>query len=64
MIVCLQLMILRFFKGKVAYAMSKVGMTVLALGLAEEVKEYGIKINTIWCVYFLLQNNKIINVCC
>jgi len=40
----------RFFKGKVAYSISKVGMTILAMGLGEELKaeNSGISINALW----------------
>lgn len=34
--------------GKVAYMISKFGMTMLAFGLAEEVKEYNIAVNALW----------------
>lgn len=34
--------------GKVAYMISKFGMTMLAFGLAEEVKGYNIAVNTLW----------------
>ena len=33
--------ILRFFKGKTPYSISKVGMTILANGLANEIKDTG-----------------------
>lgn len=38
----------RFFRGKVAYAMTKVGMTVLVHGLAEELKDSGVAITALW----------------
>jgi len=34
--------------GKVAYMISKFGMTMLALGLAEEVREYNVAVNALW----------------
>jgi citronellol/citronellal dehydrogenase len=34
--------------GKVAYLISKYGMTMLSMGLAEEVKEYNIAVNSLW----------------
>jgi citronellol/citronellal dehydrogenase len=34
--------------GKVAYMMSKFGMTMLALGLSEEVREHNIAVNALW----------------
>lgn len=34
--------------GKVAYMISKFGMTMLAFGLAEEVKAYNIAVNALW----------------
>ncbi len=34
--------------GKTAYMMSKLGMTHLTLGLAEEVRKYGIAVNSLW----------------
>jgi citronellol/citronellal dehydrogenase len=34
--------------GKVAYMISKFGMTMLALGLAEEVREHNIAVNALW----------------
>lgn len=38
----------RFFKGKTPYSISKVGMTVLAKGLAHELKGTGVSISTLW----------------
>jgi NAD(P)-dependent dehydrogenase (short-subunit alcohol dehydrogenase family) len=38
----------RFFRGKVGYAMTKVGMTVLVHGLAEELKDTGVAITALW----------------
>jgi len=38
----------RFFRGKVAYAITKVGMTVLVHGLAEELKGTGLAITALW----------------
>ena len=34
--------------GKVAYCISKFGMTIIAHGLAKEVKKYGIAVNALW----------------
>jgi len=34
--------------GKVAYTISKLGMTLLALGLAEEVRAHGVAANALW----------------
>ena len=34
--------------GKVAYLISKFGMTMLSMGLAEEVKEHNIAVNSLW----------------
>ncbi len=34
--------------GKVAYMISKFGMTMLALGLAEEVREHNVAVNALW----------------
>jgi citronellol/citronellal dehydrogenase len=36
--------------GRVAYAISKLGMTLLTLGLAEEVREHNIAVNSLWPV--------------
>jgi citronellol/citronellal dehydrogenase len=36
--------------GRVAYAISKMGMTLLTFGLAEEVKDHGIAVNSLWPV--------------
>jgi citronellol/citronellal dehydrogenase len=36
--------------GRVAYAISKLGMTLLTLGLAEEVKQHNIAVNSLWPV--------------
>jgi len=36
--------------GRVAYAISKMGMTLLSIGLAEEVKEHNIAVNSLWPV--------------
>eukprot|EP00871_Galdieria_phlegrea_P003103 jgi/Galph1/3794/GphlegSOOS_G2506.1 len=35
-------------EGKVGYLMSKYGMTILAMGLAEEVREFNISSNALW----------------
>lgn len=39
---------LRLVQGKVAYCISKFGMTMLAMGLAKEVQGSGIAINALW----------------
>jgi citronellol/citronellal dehydrogenase len=36
--------------GRIAYAISKLGMTMLSLGLAEEVKEHNVAVNSLWPV--------------
>ncbi len=36
--------------GRVAYAISKLGMTLLTLGLAEEVRKHNIAVNSLWPV--------------
>jgi citronellol/citronellal dehydrogenase len=36
--------------GRVAYAVSKLGMTLLTLGLAEEVRAQGVSVNSLWPV--------------
>jgi citronellol/citronellal dehydrogenase len=36
--------------GRVAYAISKLGMTLLTHGLAEEVRQLGIRVNSLWPV--------------
>lgn len=36
------------FKGKIAYMISKLGMTISAIGIAEEYKNKGIAANTLW----------------
>ncbi|WAR12861.1 HSDL2-like protein [Mya arenaria] len=38
----------RFFKGKTPYSVSKVGMTILAKGLAHEIHATGVSISTLW----------------
>lgn len=37
-----------WFKNHVAYTISKFGMSMCALGMAEEFKEHGIAVNTVW----------------
>lgn len=37
-----------WFKDNVAYTMSKYGMSMCALGMAEEFKPYKIAVNTLW----------------
>ncbi|MDW8106309.1 MAG: SDR family oxidoreductase [Armatimonadota bacterium] len=39
---------LRVLPGRVAYMISKFGMTMLALGLAEEVREHNVAVNALW----------------
>ncbi|MFN7018406.1 MAG: SDR family oxidoreductase, partial [Fimbriimonadales bacterium] len=39
---------LQVLPGKVAYMISKFGMTMLALGLAEEVREHNVAVNALW----------------
>jgi putative sterol carrier protein len=41
-------MIPLYFKGHVAYTMAKYGMSMCVLGMAEELKEYGIAVNALW----------------
>jgi citronellol/citronellal dehydrogenase len=41
---------LRAVPGHVAYCISKFGMTLIAHGLAEEVKEHNIAVNALWPV--------------
>jgi citronellol/citronellal dehydrogenase len=36
--------------GRVAYAISKLGMTLLTLGLAEEVRQHNVAVNSLWPV--------------
>jgi citronellol/citronellal dehydrogenase len=36
--------------GRIAYAISKLGMTLLTLGLAEEVRPHNIAVNSLWPV--------------
>lgn len=38
----------RFFRGKTPYAITKVGMTVMVHGLANELKGTGVSISTLW----------------
>ncbi|XP_061197543.1 hydroxysteroid dehydrogenase-like protein 2 [Saccostrea echinata] len=38
----------RFFKGKTPYSISKIGMTVLTHGLANELKDTGVSISSLW----------------
>lgn len=38
----------KWFKNHVAYTMSKYGMSMTTLGLSEELKEYGIAVNSLW----------------
>jgi citronellol/citronellal dehydrogenase len=40
----------RFVPGRVAYCISKFGMTLLTYGLAEEVKAHNIAVNSLWPV--------------
>ena len=41
---------LSILPGRVAYAISKLGMTLLTFGLAEEVKEHNVAVNSLWPV--------------
>src|SRR5262249_26467667 len=36
--------------GRVAYAISKLGMTLLTVGLAEEVRQHNVAVNSLWPV--------------
>jgi NAD(P)-dependent dehydrogenase (short-subunit alcohol dehydrogenase family) len=36
--------------GRIAYAISKLGMTLLTVGLAEEVKAHNVSVNSLWPV--------------
>lgn len=38
----------KWFKGMLAYTMSKYGMSMCTLGMAEEFKELGINVNSLW----------------
>ena len=38
----------KWFKGHVAYTMSKFGMSMCVLGMAEELREAGIAVNALW----------------
>lgn len=38
----------KWFKNHVAYTMSKYGMSMCTLGMAEEFREYGIAVNSLW----------------
>lgn len=38
----------RWFKDHLAYTMSKYGMSMCTLGMAEELKPYGIAVNSLW----------------
>lgn len=37
-----------WFKNHVAYTISKFGMSMCALGMAEEFKENGVAVNAVW----------------
>jgi citronellol/citronellal dehydrogenase len=39
---------LKFVPGRIAYCISKMGMTLLTIGLAEEVREHKIAVNSLW----------------
>src|SRR5438552_7971970 len=41
---------LEMVPGRVAYAISKLGMTLLTIGLAEEVKRHNVAVNSLWPV--------------
>src|SRR2546421_9586714 len=36
--------------GRIAYSISKLGMTLLSLGLAEEVRSHNVSVNSLWPV--------------
>jgi citronellol/citronellal dehydrogenase len=38
----------KWFKNHTAYTISKYGMSMITLGLAEELKEFGIAVNSLW----------------
>jgi citronellol/citronellal dehydrogenase len=38
----------KWFKNHTAYTISKYGMSMITLGLAEELREYGIAVNSLW----------------
>jgi citronellol/citronellal dehydrogenase len=38
----------KWFAGHVAYTMSKYGMSMCTLGMAEELKPHGIAVNSLW----------------
>jgi citronellol/citronellal dehydrogenase len=38
----------KWFAGHVAYTMSKYGMSMCTLGMAEELEEFGIAVNSLW----------------
>src|SRR3970282_1896614 len=38
----------RWFKDHVAYTMAKYGMSMCTLGMAEELRAYGIAVNSLW----------------
>lgn len=38
----------KWFKNHVAYTISKYGMSMTTIGLSEELKEYGIAVNSLW----------------
>lgn len=38
----------RWFSGHVAYSLSKFGMSLCVLGMAEEFREFGIAVNALW----------------
>jgi citronellol/citronellal dehydrogenase len=40
----------KFISGKIAYCISKFGMTLLTMGLAEEVRYHNIAVNSLWPV--------------
>jgi citronellol/citronellal dehydrogenase len=39
---------LSILPGRVAYGISKLGMTLLTMGLAEEVKQHNVAVNSLW----------------
>jgi citronellol/citronellal dehydrogenase len=41
---------LKFVPGRIAYSISKFGMTLLTFGLADEVREWNVAVNSLWPV--------------
>jgi citronellol/citronellal dehydrogenase len=59
-VVCSPPIDLAALPGRVAYLMSKFGMTMLALGLAEELRDRGVAVNALWPVT-LIESQATIN---